>query len=107
MIIGFIIGFLTSVDVQEIDKLGGNIINTNEGVNSKEIFRESPFRIVIGILFIYWLKSGDEVTDILQNRVKFVINIFYGESIGKSFTEEHKSKPEYWVSCEHDQRVLD
>ena len=44
---GYIIDALTSVDIQEIVKIGGKVIENYEGVIYKQNFKVSPFRKVI------------------------------------------------------------
>ena len=44
---GYIIDTLTSVDIQEIVKIGGKVIEIYEGVIYREILKISPFRKVI------------------------------------------------------------
>ena len=48
---GYIIDTLTSVDIQEILKIGGKVIQIYEGVLYRENFKISPFRKVIEKLF--------------------------------------------------------
>ena len=48
---GYIIDTLTSVDIQEIVKIGGKVIEVYEGVIYRENFKVSPFRKVICELF--------------------------------------------------------
>ena len=48
---GYIIDTLTSVDIQEIVKIGGKAVEIYEGVVYRENFKVSPFRKVIDILF--------------------------------------------------------
>ena len=48
---GHIIDTLTSVDIQEIVKIGGKLIQIYEGVIYRENFKVSPFRKVIDKLF--------------------------------------------------------
>ena len=48
---GYIIDTLTSVDIQEIVKIGGKVIEIYEGVIYRENFKISPFRKVIEKLF--------------------------------------------------------
>ena len=48
---GYIIDALTSVDIQEIVKIGGQVIEIYEGVIYRENFKVSPFRRVIEKLF--------------------------------------------------------
>ena len=44
---GYIVEVLTSVDIQEIVKIGGKVIKILEGVIYRENFELSPFREVI------------------------------------------------------------
>ena len=48
---GYIVDTLTSVDIQEIVKIGGKVIEIYEGVIYRENFKVSPFRKVIDKLF--------------------------------------------------------
>ena len=48
---GYTIDTLASVDIREVAKIGGKVIEKNEGVLHKETFRVSPFRKVIDKLF--------------------------------------------------------
>ena len=48
---GYILDTLTSVDIQEIIKIGGRLIKVYEGVIYKENFKVSPFKKVIDKLF--------------------------------------------------------
>ena len=48
---GYIIDTLTSVDIQEIVKIGGKVIEIYEGVIYRENSKISPFRKVIEQLF--------------------------------------------------------
>ena len=41
---GYIIDYLTSVDIKEIVKIGGNVIEIYEGVVFRENFKMSPFK---------------------------------------------------------------
>ena len=44
---GYIIETLTSVDIQEIVKTGGKVIEIYEGVNYRENFQTSPIEKII------------------------------------------------------------
>ena len=63
MRIGYIVETLTSVDNQDIAKLGGKIC---EGVIYREKFKVSPTRKVIDKLFALGQKYKDENCDIMQ-----------------------------------------
>ena len=51
MSIGYIIDLLTSVDIQEIVKIGGRVNQIYEGVIYRKNFKISPFRKGIENLF--------------------------------------------------------
>ena len=57
---GYIIDTLTSVDICEIVKIGGKVIEIYEGVFYRGIFKISPFRKVIEKLFASRQKYKDE-----------------------------------------------
>ena len=67
---GYIIDTLTSVDIQEIVKIGGKVIEIYEGVVYREDFKVSPFRKVIQKLFALRQKYKDEKIDLMQRLVK-------------------------------------
>ena len=48
---GYIIDTLTSVEIQEIVRIGGKVTEIYEGVIYREHFKTSPFRKVIEKLF--------------------------------------------------------
>ena len=57
---GYIIDTLTSVDFQEIVKIGGEVVEIYEGVIYRENFKVSPFRKVIEKLFALRQKYKEE-----------------------------------------------
>ena len=57
---GYIIDTLTSVDIREIVKIGGKVIEIYEGVIYRENFKVSPFRKVVEKLFALRQKYKDE-----------------------------------------------
>ena len=62
---GYIIDHLKSVDIQEIVKFGGEVIEIYEGVICRENFKVSPFRKVIDKLFALRQKYKDENNDVM------------------------------------------
>ena len=60
---GYIIETLTSVDICEIVKIGGRVIEIYEGVIYRENFMKSPFRKVIEKTFTLKQKYKDEHND--------------------------------------------
>ena len=71
---GYITDTLTSVDNQEIVKIGGKVIEIYEGVIYREKFRVSPFRKVIDKLFAIRQKYKHEKNDVLQLLVKLLMS---------------------------------
>ena len=57
---GYIIDTLTSVDIQEIAKIGGKVIKVYKGVIYRQNFKVRPFRKVIEKLFALRQKYKDE-----------------------------------------------
>ena len=104
---GYIIDTLTSVDIQEIVKIGGKVIEIYEGVIYRENFKISPFRKVIGYLFALRQKYKDEGNDVMQLLVKLLMNSLYGENIRKDIEEKFACKSEAWMMTEYDERVKD
>ena len=62
---GYIIDTLTSVDIQEIVKIGGKVIEIYEGVIYRENFKAVPFRKVFDNLFVLRQKYKDEGNDVM------------------------------------------
>ena len=71
---GYIVDTLTSVDIQEIVKIGGKVVEIYEGVIYRENFKVSPFRKVIEKLFALRQKYKDEKNDLMQGLVKLIMN---------------------------------
>ena len=63
---GCIVDVLTSVDIQEIVKIGGKVLEISEGVFYRENFKLSPFEKVIDKLFELRQKHKDENNDVIQ-----------------------------------------
>ena len=82
---GYIIDYETSVDIQEIVKIGGRVIEIYEGVIYRENFKLSPFRKVIDKLFALRQNCKKENNDIMQLLAKFLMNSLYGENIRKRY----------------------
>ena len=84
---GYIIDTLTSIDIQEIVKIGGKVIEIYEGVIYRENFKISPFRKVIEQLFSLRQKYEDEHNDLMQRLVKLIMNSLYGVQIRKDIDQ--------------------
>ena len=78
---GYFIDTVTSVDVPEIVKVGGKVIEIYEGVFYRKNIEISPFREVIDNLFALRQKSKDEKNDAKQILVKLSINSLNAEQI--------------------------
>ena len=104
---GYIIDTLTSVDIQEIVKIGGKVVEIYEGVIYRENFKVSPFRRVVDILFKLRQKYKDENNEVMQLLVKLLMNSLYGEQIRKDIEEKFACKSEMWMQTEYDERVKD
>ena len=104
---GYLVDTLTSVDIQEIVKIGGKVIQIYEGVIYKENFKVSPFRKVIDILFKLRQKYKDEGNEVMQLLVKLLMNSLSGEQIRKDIEKKFSCKTEMWMLTEYDERVKD
>ena len=104
---GYIIDTLTSVDIQEIVRIGGRVEEIYEGVIYRENFKVSPFRKVIDKLFAFRQKYKDENNDVMQLLVKLLMNSLYAENIRKDIEEKFACKSEAWMMSEYDERVKD
>ena len=104
---GYIINYLTSVDIQEIVKIGGKVIEIYEGVIYRENNKVSPFRKIIDNLFALRQKYKEEGNDVMQLLVKLLMSSLYGENIRKDIEEKFACKSEYWMQTEYDERVKD
>ena len=104
---GYIIETLTSVDIQDIVKIGGKVIKNFKGVIYRENFKVSPFKKVIDKLFELRQKYKDENNDVKQLLAKLIMNSLYGEQIRKDIEESYQCKSEMWMMTEYDERVLD
>ena len=87
---GYIVDTLTSVDIQEIVKIGGKVIEIYEGVVYRENSKVSPFKKVIDKLFELRQNYKDENKDIMQLLVELFMNCLYGEQIRKYIEESYQ-----------------
>ena len=78
---GYITDTLTSVDIQEIVKIGGKVVEIYEGVIYRENFKTPPFRKFIKELFDLRKKYKKEGNDILQNLVKLIMNSIFMDKL--------------------------
>ena len=85
---GYMIQTLTSVDIQEIARIGGKVIDIYEEVIYRENFKVSPFQKVIDKFFALRLKYKDENNGDIQLLVKLLKNTLYGEQIRTDIEEK-------------------
>ena len=104
---GYITQVLTSVDIQEIVKIGGEVVQIYESVIYRENYKESPFKKVIDKLFELRQKYKEENNEVMQLLVKLIMNSLYGEFLRKDILESYQYKSEMWMMTEYDERVLD
>ena len=83
MRIGYIIDVLTSVEIQEIVKIGGQVVENFEEVTYRENIILSLFREVIDKLLALRQKYKDENYNVMQFLVKLLTNSLYSEQIRK------------------------
>ena len=102
---GYFIDTLTSVDICEIVKTGGRVIEIYEGIICRENFKISPFRNVMEKLFASRQKYKDEHNDLMQKLVKLIMNSLYGVQIRKNIDQSYKCKSQHWMETEYDENV--
>ena len=102
---GYFIDTLTSVDTQEIVKIGGKVIQIFEGVIYRENLKVSPFRKVIEQIVCFKTKNKEKGSDVMQLLVKLLMNSLYGEQVRKDIEEKFACKSEAWTMSEYDERV--
>ena len=84
---GYITQVLTSVDFQEIVKIGGKVIEIYEGVIYRENYKVSPFKKVIDKLFELRQKYKEENNEVMHLLVKLIMNSLYGDFLRKGILE--------------------
>ena len=104
---GYIIDTLTSVDICEIVKIGGKVVEIYAGVFYRENFQISPSKKLIEKLFALRQKYKDEKNDLMQGLVKLIMNSLYGVQIRRDINESYYCKSETWMKTEFDENVLD
>ena len=104
---GDIIDTLTSLDIQEVVKIGGKVIEIYELVIFRENFKISPFRKIIEKLFALRQKYKDEKNDLLQGLCKLIMNSLCGVQIRRDIKESYSCKSQHWMETEFGENVLD
>ena len=101
---GYSIEHLRFVDILEIVKFGGKVIEIDEGVIYRKNFKVSPFRNVLENLFALRQKYKKN-NDVMQLLVKLLMNSLYGEQTRKNIEEGFACKSEVWMISDYDERV--
>ena len=101
---GYIVEHLTSVDIQEIIKIGGKVREIYKGVNYRENLKISPFGKVIDKLF-YLSQRKKKNIEVMQLIMKFSMNSLYGEQIRKDIEEKFACISEAWMMSQYDERI--
>ena len=104
---GYIIEVITSVDIQEIVKIGGKVIEIYEGVVYRENFKIRSFREVSEKLFALRQKYKDKHNDLMQRLVKLFMNSPDGVQRRRDFDHTYKCISRHWMKTEYDDNVLD
>ena len=104
---GYMTQVLTSVDIHEIVKVGGKVIQIYEIVINRENYNVSPFKKVIDKFFELRQKYRKANNEVMQLLVKIIMNSLYGEFLRKDILESYQCKSEMWMMTEYDERVLD
>ena len=104
---GYNIDTLISVDMQEIVKTGGKVIEIFGGGFYRERFKVFPFEKVIDRFFELRQKYKDENIDVMQLLVKLIMNCLYGEQVRKDITDSYECRSQNWMMTEYDERVFD
>ena len=104
---GYIIDTLASVDIYEIVKTVGRVLEIYEGVIYRENFKISPFRKVNDKLFALRQKYKGEHKDLMLRLVKIIMNSLYGFHLCKDIDQSYKCKSQHWMETEYDEKVLD
>ena len=102
---GYIIDTLNSVDIQEIVKSGGKVVEIYEGVFYRENSKISPSRKPIEKLFAMRQKYKEEHNDLIQSSVNLIMNSLYGVQIRKDIDQSYKCKSQHWMETEYDDNV--
>ena len=104
---GCIVDVFTSIDIQEIVKIGGNLIKILHGVIYGENFKITPSRKVIKKLFAFSQNYKVEGKVLMQNLVKLILNNVYGVQIRENIADFFEHKFQNWMGKDFDDIVLD
>ena len=103
----YIIDTLSSVDIQEIVKTGGKVIEIYEGAIYRNNLKIWLFTIVLEKLFALRQKYKGEGNDLMQGSVILKRNRVYGAQIRKDIAEIYECISDHWMQTEYDDNVID
>jgi len=75
------------VDIQEIVRSGGNILNIYEGIVYESNFEINPFRNYIEKLFNQRLEAKKQKNGVQDSLIKLLMNSLYGKTVQKDITK--------------------
>ena len=101
---GIIIDTLTSVDIVEIVKCGGDILEVYEGFFCHNL-NFNPYTEFVTDMFEKRDLFKSQGKDLLQNLAKKIGLSVYGGNIRKDINEEYKCVTENWIKENFDDRV--
>ena len=101
---GIIIDTLTSVDIVEIVKYGGEILEVYEGFFCYNL-EFNPYTEFVTDMFQKRDMFKSQGKDLLQNLAKKIGLSVYGGNIRKDINEEYKCVTEHWMRVNFDDRV--
>ena len=104
---GYIVDVLTSVDIHEIVKIGGRVIQIFEGVIYRQNFKISTIGKVIEKLVALRQKYKNKFIDFLQGLIELTMNSPYGVQIRKDIMTFYKCRSVHWMRTEYDNNVID
>ena len=102
---GYFVDTSTTVDLQEIVKTGGKVVEISEGVICQETFEVSPFKKSSSLVILLRQRYKNVINDVMQLLVKLIMNSLYGEQIRKYIEDRYECKSENWTLTEYDERV--
>ena len=101
---GIIIDTLTSVDIVEIVKYGGEVLEVYEGFFCYNL-EYNPYTEIVTDMFQKRDMFKSQGKDLLQNLAKKIGLSVYGGNIRKDINEEYKCVTENWMRENFDDRV--
>ena len=102
---GYIRQQLTSVDIEEIVRVGGFITEFFEGFICDNL-DYNPFEKFVLDLTAKRKKHKKEKRNILQTQAKTVSNAVYGYTIRSDIEDVYKCVSPHWMKTEYDDRVI-